>query len=173
MTYLTVSNVSQEPSNHYAYQAVHFYGELLKWFRQQLIPWRPLLLGSLEKASSKCPSFISLHHLLILGRPRILVSKQPADALLPYGLCVVLPFQQRTCTHVHTIYHYSWQSKMPHLKASLTKQLCKQPKTDPFKYGAKSTLGYEQSYLPSWGSTIFYGKEHQPSRLASKCFATG
>jgi len=105
MTYLTVSNVYQEPSNHCTNQAVHFYGGLHKWFRQQLTPWRLLLLGSLEKRPANVHP-LSLHHFLILGRPKILVSKQPAYASLPYGLCVVLPFQQRTCTHVHTIYHY-------------------------------------------------------------------
>jgi len=92
MTYLMVSNVSQEPSSHYTYQAAHFYGGLHKWFRQQLKPWRPLFLGSLKKRPANVHP-LSLHHLLILGEPRTLVSKQPAYVSLPYGLCVVLPFQ--------------------------------------------------------------------------------
>ena len=110
VTYLTVSNVSQEPSNYYTYQAVHIFGGLHKWFSQQLTPWRLFFLESLEKRPANVYP-LSLHHLLILGRPRTLVSKQPAYVSLPYGLCVVLPFKQRAHTHVHIIYHCSRQSK--------------------------------------------------------------
>ena len=136
MTYLTVSNVYQELSKHYTYQAVHIHGELHKQFRQQLTPWLLLFLRSLEKLPANVHP-LSLHHLLILGRPRTLVSKQPSYVSLPYGLCVVLPVQQRAHTHAHNIYHCSWQSK----KASLTITVASKQKTDPFKYGAKVYIG--------------------------------
>jgi len=77
MTYMTVSNVFQELSKHYTYQAVHIYDGLHKWFRQQLTPLGLLFLGSLEKHPANVHS-LSLHHVLILGRPRTIVSKQPA-----------------------------------------------------------------------------------------------
>ena len=137
MTYLTVFSVSQEPSKHYTYQAVHIYDGLHKWFRQQLTPRGLLFLGLLEKHPANVHPF-SLHHLLILGRQRTLVSKHPACCmsryLMGYVLCCLFNSEL-----VHTFTPFS--TAVDSQNASLASFTCaSSQKTDSLNMGQKSTL---------------------------------